>query len=334
MTVDPDAETRRRLLVASGSLAALGLAGCLGDDAEEEDPGDDEDDEDEDDHDEDDHDEDDHDHDHDEEVAEEAFDELGVADEGFVVLDRAHDPHEEVAYVHGDHWHGSLPHIEVGDNVSLGAEIEPEDGDSLELGDEYELRVAEAHDAPEGIVGIDEGDYHGDHVHINGESEGITEVVFLIWHDDHADYQSPPIDAQVVEEDDHEHEHEHEFDAHHVADVRIFDRAPDPHEEVAHYHDDHWDGELPTVPVGEHVSLGAEFEDDEGNLADLDHEFELRVRLADDADDIVEFDYHGDHVHVIGEEEGTTEVVFQLWHDDHADFETEPIAVDVEDDGY
>jgi len=82
--------------------------------------------------------------------------------------------------------------------------------------------------------------------------------------------------------------------------------------------------------LDDNVSLGAVFTDDGGNEAELNGEYELRVRLEDDADEIVEFDYHGDHVHIIGEEEGETEVVFQLWHDDHADFETSPIDVTVE----
>ena len=336
MTADPRFTTRRKLLATSAAVTGLGLAGCVGNGDDADEPAGDDDDHD-DDHDDDDHghDDDDHDHDHDDEVAEEYFDHLGVADEGFQILDRAHDPHEEVAYVHGDHWHGNLPSIPVGDNVSLGAEIELEDGDELELGDEYELRVAEAHDAPEGVVGIDEDDYHGDHVHVHGEEEGVTDVVFLIWHDDHADYQSPPITAQVVEDDDHDHDHDDEY----VSEFQLLDRAHDPHEEVSYVHGDHWHGEdeFPTIPVGDNVSIGAELEDADGDEIVLGSEYELGVELPEDAEEgVVEIDededYHGDHVHIHGESAGETEVVFTLIHDDHVDYETPALTVTVGDD--
>ncbi|SNR65051.1 hypothetical protein [Halorubrum vacuolatum] len=309
--------SRRELILSgAGVLTVTALAGC----ADEADPEPEDDDHSHDDHDHDDHDHDDHDHDD----REGYFDTLGIYI--FQLLDRAHDPHEEIAYMHDDHWHGSgnFPVVPVGDNVSIGAEAFDEDDNEIELWDEYEMRAAIASGADEDVVSFD---FHGDHVHIIGEQEGLTEVVFQVWHDDHADYQSEPLAVQVGEADDEERE---SFDAHHVSDVEILDRAPDPHEEVADWHGDHWHGELPTVPVEDNVSLGAVFTDDEGNEADLDHDFELRVRLADGADEIVEFDFHGDHVHIIGQEAGETEVVFQLWHDDHADFETDPIGVTVE----
>jgi len=333
---EPRYASRRKLLAATGSLTALGLAGCLGDEEGDEPEQDDDHDHDDDDHDHDDDHDDDHDHDHDDEVADEPFDELGVADEGLTILDRAHDPHEEAAYVHGDHWHGSLPSIPVDDNVSLGAEVELEDGDDLELGDEYELRVAVAPDEPEGVVGIDEDDYHGDHVHINGEQEGVTEVVFMIWHDDHADYQSPPITAQVVEDDDDD---DHDHDDEYVSEFQLLDRAHDPHEEISYVDGDHWHGEdeFPTIPVGDNVSIGAELEDADGDEIVLGSEYELGVELAADAEEgIVEIDededYHGDHVHIHGESAGETEVVFTLIHDDHVDYETPALTVTVGDD--
>ncbi len=252
-------------------------------------------------------------------VSDEGEDDHGSVAE-FEILDRAYDPHETVAYVHDDHWHGDLPVIPLDDTVSLGATIEDDEGDEIVMNGEYELRVDLAEGAPEDVVSFD---YHGDHVHVIGEEEGVTEVVFQLYHDDHVDYETPAIVAQVSADPDEEGDH----DADAIADVHILDRAHDPHEEVADHHDDHWHGELPEVPVDDNVSLGAVFEDEDGNEIPLGDEYELRVALAEGADDIVSFDYHGDHVHIIGEEEGETEVVFQLYHDDHVDYETAPIEV-------
>jgi len=310
--------SRRELILSgAGVLTISALAGCLGDDDPEAEPEDaaesDLDD---------DHDDDGDDHGDDDEDG--FINELGLYE--FQLLDRAHDPHEEISYMHDDHWHssGDFPMVPVGDNLSVGAEAADEDGNEIELWDDYEFRAAVASGADEDVVSFD---FHGDHIHVIGEQEGLTEVVFQVWHDDHADYQTEPLAVQVGEADDEERE---SFNASDVSDVEILDRAPDPHEAVADWHDDHWHGELPTVPVDDNISLGAVFLDGDENEAELNGEYELRVRLEDDADEVVAFDYHGDHVHIIGEEEGETEVVFQLWHDDHADFETTPIAVTVE----
>ena len=132
-------------------------------------------------------DEDDHDHDH------------GEGETGeFRILDRRNDE-EVVAYVHGDHWHGSLPNVEVGSNLSLGAYIESEDGRERELdGSHNGFTVELAEGAPDGIVSFA---LHGDHVHINGESVGITQVVFSWTHDGEVRYTTPPINVEVIEAD-------------------------------------------------------------------------------------------------------------------------------------
>ena len=307
--------TRRELIMGgAGVLALTALAGCLGDDEE---PGDTDDDHDDDDHDDHDHDDDHDDHDH---------DHLEIAE--FEIIDRDHD--DVAAYVHGDHWHGELPHVEEGHHISLGAYVEDDHGDEIPLGsdEEFELRVRVADGAAEDVVDFD---YHGDHVHIIGEAEGITDVVFQLWHDDHADYETPEITAQVVE-DDHDHD-DHEHEDVHVDELEIIDRSTD--EVVADVHGDHWHGELPEIPVDDHVSLGARFIDDHGDEISIgsDEEYEFRARVADGAEeDVVDFDFHGDHVHLIGESVGETDVVFQLWHDDHADYESPSIEAVVVDE--
>jgi len=297
--------TRRRLLAASGSLAAVGLAGCTGDG---EDPDDGHDDHDHDDHGHDD-DHDDHDHDH------------GMDLSAFEIIDRSDD--EVTAYLHDDHWHDSLPPVPLDDNISLGAYVEDGDGEEIFLGEteEFELRVDYADGANEDPVSFD---YHGDHVHIIGEEEGLTEVVFQLWHDDHSDYDTPPITVEVSEDAGEQMQ---------ISTFEVIDRSED--EVTAYVDGDHWHGDLPFVPLDDNISLGAYVEDGDGDEIFLGEteEYELRVAVADGADeDPVSFDYHGDHLHIIGESEGETEVVFQLWHDDHSDYDTPPIAAEVVED--
>jgi len=239
----------------------------------------------------------------------------------FEVIDRSED--EVTAYVHVDHWHGSLPEVEEGDNISLGAYIE-EDDEKVELdGDHHALGVDLAPGAEEGIVSFD---LHGDHVHIIGEKEGTTEVVFQFLHDGEVDYETPPIEVTVGHGHGHDDDHVHEE----VTVFDIIDRSAD--EVTADYHVDHWHGSLPVVKVGDNISLGAYLEDDHGHEIELDGDHHaLGVALAPGAEEgIVSFDLHGDHVHIIGEQEGTTEVVFQFLHDGAVEFETEPIKVEVE----
>jgi len=110
----------------------------------------------------------------------------------FEVIDRSED--EVAAYVHVDHWHGELPEVPDGDNISLGAYIL--DGEEeVELdGEHYELGIDYAPGVEEGVVSFDQ---HGDHVHIIGEQEGSAEVVFQLLHDGEVDYETPPIEVSV-----------------------------------------------------------------------------------------------------------------------------------------
>lgn len=296
MTADPRFTTRRKVLATSGSLAALGMAGCLGGDDEEN--GDEDDDE------------------------TETYD---IAE--FELLDRDHDE-EVTAYIHDDHWHGSPLVVPHDDNLSLGAYIETEDGEEIDFDDGYELDA----EVVEGANEIVEIDSHGDHIHVHGEEEGFTDLVFQLVAEGDVVYETPELEVDVG--DDHGHEHGH------VDRLTILDRAHDPHEEVAEFHDDHWEewSELPHIHVDDNVSLGGEFVDDHGDEIHIgsDYEYELGVRVCEEAEEgIVEIDeeedFHGDHVHIHGVAEGETEVVFMLWHDDHADWESDPITIEVED---
>ncbi|EMA46832.1 hypothetical protein [Halobiforma nitratireducens] len=318
MTDASRSPSRRKLLATTGSLAALGVAGCLGDEEPDDETGGDDHDESMDHDDDHEHDDDDHDSDHDLPVEE------------FEILDRDHDE-EVLVYIHGNHWHDDPLEVPHDDTLSLGAYVEDEDGDEIDLDDGIELTG----EVVEGANEVVEIESHGDHVHVHGEEDGFTDIVFQLVDDDGVVYETPELETEVGYHD-HDHDDGHDHGHLEVEDLEIIDRSDD--EVAAELHDDHWHGELPHAHVDDNISLGAEFTDDHGDEIQIgsDEEYELAVTLADDAEEgIVEIEpddhWHGDHVHIYGEAEGETEVVFKLWHDDHADWESPPVAVEVDD---
>lgn len=144
-----------------------------------------------------------------------AFADFGE-DERFNLIDRSDD--SRIAYAHSDHWHGSLPPVPLGDRLSLGAQILDEDGDALSLdGSPFSFGVAAAPGAAGGIVDLV---LHGDHVHIRGEAEGQTTVVFQLLSNGDVEYETPPMivnvsaDAEGHDDDDHGHSHDDEDHGH------------------------------------------------------------------------------------------------------------------------
>ena len=245
----------------------------------------------------------------------------------FEILNRRND-NEKVAYIHDNHWDGALPTVEEGESLSLGATIVT-DGDHVrELdsdGEHNGFVVALADGAPEGIVSF--GQY-GDHVHIIGESPGTTQVVFSWTHDGDVQYTTPPINITVS--DYHNHDDHHGEDE--IGVFEILNRR-DEDDIVAYIHDGHWHGTLPVVKNGQSLSLGAYIESSDDRERELDSDGEHNgfvVALADGAPEgIVSFGQHGDHVHIIGESPGITQVVFSWTHDGDIRYTTPPINVQV-----
>ncbi len=129
--------------------------------------------------------------------AEETEDEIGV----FEILSYD-DLNEVLAYVHIDHWHGSLPTIPVSDVLNLSAEIVSSDGqerplDATDANDTLGVSIRE--NMPEDIVSVEN---HGDHVSIIAKSTGITQLEFHWIHDEKIRYTTPPINIQVGESDE------------------------------------------------------------------------------------------------------------------------------------
>lgn len=112
----------------------------------------------------------------------------------------------------------------------------------------------------------------------------------------------------------------------------------DPHDGdiPAWWHDGHWHGGIPTVPLDDERSLRVHIEGIDGRIPPLDADspFELSARPADDAPEVFEAEVSGDHVTLSGIEEGQSLIVFELTVEGGDDFDTtsDPATVTVSDD--
>lgn len=98
---------------------------------------------------------------------------------------------------------------------------------------------------------------------------------------------------------------------------------------VADYHG-HWHGDLPSIPVDGHRSLGAEFEAENGDPVPLGNGRRLDATVAASDGGAVGIDSHGDHVRLTGESAGGLSVVFQLVDGETVVWETGAIDAVVE----
>ncbi len=131
--------------------------------------------------------------------------------------------------------------------------------------------------------------------------------------------------------------------------VEILNRATVPHTLLATWtHDGGWDTDvLMTLSHGAEddrtrASLGARMFTRGGEEIELvrDGEYTVRYGPYADPDGVIDMDealglFHGDHVHVYGFHQegrtGTAQLVFALWHGDHADDQTDPIGFTITD---
>ena len=105
-------------------------------------------------------------------------------------------------------------------------------------------------------------------------------------------------------------------------------------ETAAWWHDNHWHGGVPDVPLDGSISIGLHVEDDRGRVPPLgpDEVLQFDARLAEGAPaDVVEIDTDGTEVTVTGREAAQTLLVFELRAGDEVVFETaaDPTTVTV-----
>ena len=108
-----------------------------------------------------------------------------------------------------------------------------------------------------------------------------------------------------------------------VAEFELIDPRSD--DVVAYWHDDHWHGGVPDVPVDDSRTIDLRIEDTDGRVPPLgdDGVFQFDARLADNAPDgLVEIESHGDRVELHGESTGQTLLVFELRNGDEVVFDT------------
>lgn len=136
------------------------------------------------------------DHDHDDHGDGETADDFGEDDEvgNLEIVDRR--TGEVVADYHGDHWHGGAPEIPDGESVAFETVFEDDEERVIPLGNGREVRAEVGEGAQEGIVGVS----GGDHLVIEGEEVGRTELVVVLEGEDGELWRSEPLSVQVAED--------------------------------------------------------------------------------------------------------------------------------------
>jgi len=253
----------------------------------------------------------------------------------------------------------ALPGMTEGDIESVyTVRIFDEDGDELTLeeGGAFEARYAVDANAADDVLffnpsgevdlaGGEEGElFHGDHVHLYPQNAGTTRVRFLLWHESHSDGSTDLIDVTVEEAHDDEAE---------LARLVLESRDGTGTEIGEWTEADGWSIDaLPEMSEGdEETVFTVRLFAADGDEVTLEEGGEFEARYAVDADApaaVLFFDssgevtlgdgtegelFHGDHVHLYPQDAGTTQVRFLLWHDSHADGETDLIDVTVVADG-
>lgn len=108
------------------------------------------------------------------------------------------DSGDELAHTHGSgeemSWHGSLPHLHPDDAIEVNVEFFDSEGEVIALGGEHTVQASLAEGAAEGVVELHN---HGDHVDIKAIGEGEVEIIFSLWHDEHSDFDAPPVPLEV-----------------------------------------------------------------------------------------------------------------------------------------
>jgi len=94
----------------------------------------------------------------------------------------------------------------------------------------------------------------------------------------------------------------------------------------------HWDGGLPHLHPGDEIAINAIFRDADGNTIPLGGEFTVNAVLAQGSPTgVVALSAHGDHVDIDALSEGVVQIIFQLYHGNHSDWNAPPIELEVED---
>lgn len=126
---------------------------------------------------------------------------------------------------------------------------------------------------------------------------------------------------------------DHDFDPENVdiTNATLYDYRTS--EEVGSWHNGHWHGGVPDVPLDDEVAITVVFEDGEGRVLPLgsDAQFQLEAAFAKGEDDALEIESRGDHVVFSGTDTTQATVALELVADGDVVWETssEPTTVSV-----
>ena len=218
--------------------------------------------------------------------------------------------------------------VEVGEfTAHIDVRFVDANGVAVELGDDFYLEV-ESED--ERIATIFQDDPGGFGIHIEGIAEGETELEFRLMHGavgtGHPDFITAGLDVHVHAHDDDDD------DAGGVEGVQLVSGT----DTIAIYDGDTemWSDEF-EIDVGEtsdHIDV--RFVDHDGVAVELGDDYYLEVESESDSiATFIQDDPGGFGIHIRGVAAGETGMAFRLMHGavgaGHADFETEPLHVDV-----
>lgn len=156
--------------------------------------------------------------------------------------------------------------------------------------------------------------------HFQGKEHGETEVTFSILHDDHADFVSAPIPVHV---------HEHEGEEHEA--VGLFMVKETNGDTLVTVNGATVTGKISVTNGGETGHIAVTFLADDGDTFTPPAEHHsLSFVVADTS--IAAIEQHAGEpfsFEVVGKKVGSTTFKVRLLHDDHADYESPDVEIDV-----
>lgn len=217
-----------------------------------------------------------------------------------------------LAYVHGDHWHGGIE-LSLGEEIEVDVRFLDANDQVIPLGGEY---TVEAEIAPGERTDVVHVDGHGDHLDIEAEGVGETRVILHFWHDNHADWSTPPLRVTV--------------DAGEPVTAEVYERGTE--NRLAYVDGDHWHGGI-EVGLDDEIEVDVHFLNEFDHVIPLGGEYTVEAEIAPgEPTGIIHLHAHGDHLDIEGEAVGQTRILIHFWHDDHADWTTPALRVTVTDD--
>jgi hypothetical protein len=229
------------------------------------------------------------------------------------------DEGERVATAVNSTWEGGIPPLQVGQTLHLGIVVLDEEGDTIQLGQQFTAQAMLADEAPEDIIEITN---QTDSVTLTGLAAGETSMIIQVLDGTTVAYESPPLDVTVTEADPV------------PAGVQLRDR--ETNEIIAQTEgtgeEATWDGEMPTLEVDEALEVNVIFVNAAGQPIPLEEGESVGASVAEgESEDVVAIENADGFVILTGAAAGETALVFTRVQNDTQQFASPPIALVVTD---